>query len=144
MEELKNIEKADLLAGWGTASTLLAKASDLAEQMGRDDIFNMLSDSFDLMENAKGDEIFFNVFQFCYRIYYRMKSMVDKDMPINRVTLEHRGNDDVYVVSNYDYKMFLWAKSKGFGDTINNLQFVVSPSSLTPAELHRFEKQAEK
>ena len=143
MEELKNIEKADLLAGWGTASTLLAKASDLAEQMGRDDIFNMLSDSFDLMETAKGDEIFFNVFQFCYRIYYRMK-VLDKDMPINRVTLEHRGTDDVYVVSNYDYKMFLWAKSKGFGDTINNLQFTVLPSSLTPAELSRFQKQAQK
>ena len=143
MEELKNIEKADLLAGWGTASTLLAKASDLAEQMGRDDIFNMLSDSFDLMETAKGDEIFFNVFQFCYRVYYRMK-VLDKDMPINRVTLEHRGTDDVYVVSNYDYKMFLWAKSKGFGDTINNLQFTVLPSSLTPAELSRFQKQAQK
>lgn len=143
MEELKNIEKADLLAGWGTASTLLAKASDLAEQMGRDDIFNMLSDSFDLMETAKGDEIFFNVFQFCYRIYYRMK-VLDKDMPINRVTLEHRGTDDVYVVSNYDYKMFLWAKSKGFGDTISNLQFIVPPSSLTPAELNRFQKQAQK
>lgn len=141
MEELEKIKKEDELMGWGTASTLLAKASDLAEQMGRDDIFNMLSDSFDLMENAKGAEAFFNVFQFCYRIYYRMK-VLDKDMPLNRVTLERRGTDDVYVVSNYDYKMFLWAKSKGFGDTINNLQFTVSPSSLTPAEAKRFSQRA--
>lgn len=141
MEELKNVEKADLLAGWGTASTLLAKASELAEQMGRDDIFNMLSDSFDLMEHAKGDEIFFNVFQFCYRVYYRMK-VLDKDMPLNRVTLERRGTDDVYVVSNYDYKMFLWAKNKGYGSTITNNDFVVPPETLTPAEAKRFSQHA--
>lgn len=144
MEELNNIEKEDNLLGWGTASALLAKAGDLAEAMGRDDIINMLSDSFDLMESEKeASKIFFNVYQYAWRVYFRMKSL-NKDMPINRVTLENRNHEEVYVVSNYDYKMFLWAKSKGYTKTLTNNEFVVEPESLTPAEKRRFEKQAEK
>ena len=144
MEELNKIEKEDTLLGWGTASALLAKASDLAEAMGRDDIINMLSDSFDLMESEKeASKIFFNVYQYAWRVYFRMKFLA-KDMPINRVTLENRNHEDVYVVSNYDYKMFLWAKSKGYTKTLTNNEFVVEPESLTPAEKRRFEKQAEK
>ena len=142
MEELKQLEDADILAGWGTASALMNKAAELAEKMERDDIINMLSDSYDIMEQAKGNEIFFNVFQFAWRMYFRMK-FLDKNMPINRVTLEKRDHEDVYVVSNYDYKMFLWAKSKGFGGTLTNNEFTVLPSSLTPAEARRFEKQAQ-
>lgn len=144
MEELNKIEKEDTLLGWGTASALLAKAGDLAEAMGRDDIINMLSDSFDLMESEKdASKIFFNVYQYAWRVYFRMKFLA-KDMPINRVTLENRDHEKVYVVSNYDYKMFLWAKSKGYGKTLTNNEFVVDPSTLTPAEARRFEKQAEK
>ena len=144
MEELNNIEKEDNLLGWGTASALLAKAGDLAEAMGRDDIINMLSDSFDLMESEKdASKIFFNVYQYAWRVYFRMK-FLNKDMPINRVTLENRNHEEVYVVSNYDYKMFLWAKSKGYTKTLTNNEFVVEPESLTPAEKRRFEKQAEK
>lgn len=142
MDELKKIEDADILAGWGTASALLEKASEMAEEMGRDDIINMLSDSYDLMEQAKGSEIFFNVFQYAWRVYFRMKFLA-KDMPINRVTLEDRNHEEVYVVSNYDYKMFLWAKSKGYGGTLTNNEFVVKPDTLTPAEARRFEKQAQ-
>lgn len=140
MDELKNIEEADRLAGWGTAAALLNKAADVAFDMGRDDIVNMISDSYDLMEQAKGAEIFFNVFQFAWRIYYRMRSL-DKDIPINRVTEETRNHETVYVVTNYDYKMFLWAKSKGYGGTLTNMEFTVSLSSLTPAEALRFKKQ---
>ena len=144
MEELNKIEKEDNLLGWGTASALLAKAGDLAEAMGRDDIINMLSDSFDLMESEKeASKIFFNVYQYAWRVYFRMKSL-NKDMPINRVTLENRDHEEVYVVSNYDYKMFLWAKSKGYTKTLTNNEFIVEPESLTPAEKRRFEKQAEK
>jgi hypothetical protein len=144
MEELNKSEKEDTLLGWGTASALLAKAGDLAEAMGRDDIINMLSDSFDLMESEKdASKIFFNVYQYAWRVYFRMKSL-NKDMPINRVTLENRNHEEVYVVSNYDYKMFLWAKSKGYTKTLTNNEFVVEPESLTPAEKRRFEKQAEK
>ena len=112
--------------------------------MGRDDIINMLSDSFDLMESEKeASKIFFNVYQYAWRVYFRMKSL-NKDMPINRVTLENRDHEEVYVVSNYDYKMFLWAKSKGYTKTLTNNEFIVEPESLTPAEKRRFEKQAEK
>lgn len=143
MEELKQVENADILAGWGTASALMNKAAELAEKMERDDIINMLSDSYDIMEQAKGNEIFFNVFQFAWRMYFRMK-FLDKNMPINRVTLENRNHEEVYVVSNYDYKMFLWAKSKGYGGTLTNNEFVVKPDSLTPAEARRFEKQVQK
>lgn len=144
MEELNKIEKEDTLLGWGTASALLAKAGDLAEAMGRDDIINMLSDSFDLMESERdASKIFFNVYQYAWRVYFRMKFLA-KDMPINRVTLENRDHEKVYVVSNYDYKMFLWAKSKGYTKTLTNNEFVVDPSTLTPAETRRFEKQAEK
>ena len=144
MEELNKITKEDSLLGWGTASALLAKAGDLAEAMGRDDIINMISDSMDLMEQeTDASKIFFNVYQFAWRMYFRMK-MLDKNMPLNRVTLENRNHEEVYVVTNYDYKMFIWAKSKGYGNTLTNTEFTVSPSTLTPAEARRFEKQAEK
>lgn len=144
MEELNKITKEDSLLGWGTASALLAKAGDLAEAMGRDDIINMISDSMDIMEQeTDASKIFFNVYQFAWRMYYRMK-FLSKDMPLNRVTLENRNHEEVYVVTNYDYKMFLWAKSKGYGKSLTNVEFIVDPSTLTPAEARRFEKQAEK
>lgn len=144
MEEFKQIEQSDALLGWGTTSSLLSKAADLAETMGRDDIVNMLSEAFDLMEKINDPaKVFFDAYQFAFRMYFRMKTLSEK-MPINRVTLEHRGNDDVFVVTNYDYKMFLWAKSKGYGNTLTNLEFTVSPESLTPAEARRFERKLEK
>ena len=76
--------------------------------------------------------------------YDFIRKMLDKNMPLNRVTLETRDHEEVYVVTNYDYKMFLWAKSKGYGKTLTNTEFTVLPSTLTPAEARRFEKQAEK
>ena len=143
MEELEKVKKEDELMGWGTAATLLGKAADLAEEMGRDDIINMLSDAFDLMETIREpSKVFFDVYQFAFRVYFRMKKLA-KDMPINRVTLEHRGVDDVYVVTNYDFKMFLWAKNKGYASTISNNDFIVPPETLTPAEARRFEKQVQ-
>lgn len=144
MEELEKIKQVDDLLGWGTVSSLLSKAADTAEEMGRDDIVNMLSEALSQMDTIREpSRIFFDAYQFAFRVYFRMKTLA-KDMPINRVTQEHRGAEDVYVVTNYDYKMFLWAKSKGYTGTLTNNEFTVSPSSLTPAELRRFEKQAEK
>lgn len=144
MEELRQIEQSDALLGWGTTSSLLSKAADIAEAMGRDDIVNMLSEAFDAMGKINDPaRVFFDAYQFAFRVYYRMKKLA-KDMPINRVTLEHRGNDDVYVITNYDYKMFLWAKNNGHGNTLTNLEFTVSPESLTPAEMRRFERRVEK
>ena len=143
MEEIETIEHNDEIVGWGAIATLMGKAAENAEKHGREDVVDMLSNTFDLMERIKKPyELFFDAFQFAWRMYYRTKNI--GDIPINRVTLEKRNNEDVYVVTNYDYKMFLWAKSKGFGATISNTEFTATISSLTPAERSRFEKQAKK
>lgn len=141
-------EQEDSLKGWGTVASLLSDAADLALQKDRDDIFNMISESFDEFEKIDDPaELFMTAFQFAFRVYHRMR-IIDKDMPLNRVVLQERiepkvGGIDVYLISNYDYKTFIWARKRGFGDRIDNNNIVVPAEQLTPAERARFDKKIE-
>lgn len=146
MEEIANIEKSGAIEGWGTISSLISKSAELAENMERDDIFNMLDAAFNEMEKETDPkELFLNAYQFAFRFYFRMKKL-DPNMPLNRVTLEHRiepriGAVDCYVITNYDYKMFTWARKRGFSEQIDNLTIIIPLSELTPAEKNRFDKK---
>ncbi len=146
MEEIKEIEQSDASNGWGTIASLLSRSADMAEQMERDDIFNMLSEAFDEMEKETDPkELFLNAYQFAFRCAFRMKKL-DPKMPINRVELERRieprfGAQDCYVIYNYDYKMFTWARKRNFTDRIDNLTIVIPAEELTPAEKNRFDKK---
>ncbi len=146
MEEIKEIEQSDASNGWGTIASLLSRSAEVAEKMERDDIFNMLSEAFDEMEKETDPkELFLNAYQFAFRCAFRMKNL-DPKMPINRVELEHRieprfGAQDCYVIYNYDYKMFTWARKRNFTDRIDNLTIVIPAEELTPAEKNRFDKK---
>lgn len=146
MEEIREVERGDASDGWGTIANLLARSAEVAEKMERDDIFNMLSEAFDEMEKETDPkELFLNAYQFAFRCAFRMKSL-DPKMPINRVELERRieprfGAQDCYVIYNYDYKMFTWARKRKFTDRIDNLTIVIPAENLTPAEKNRFDKK---
>lgn len=143
---MKDEEGADTTRGWGTIASLLSDAAEIALEKDRDDIFNMISDSFDEIEKIKEpEELLMTAFQFAFRIYYRMKRF-SGDMPLNRVVkttlIEPRiGAIDAYMLSNYDFKMFTWARRRGFGSRIDNLTISFPASELTPAERARFDKK---
>ena len=148
MDEIEKIHQADDYAGWGTVSTLLAKSADMAQDMGRDDIFNMLSEAFDEMEKIKDPaERFFNCFQYAFRIYYRLK-VIGKDVPLNRTSKEKYYEKNIaktgFRITNYSYSIFNWARNKGIIEQIDNVSLVVPADKLTPAEVARFDSQAEK
>ena len=121
---------------WAAINDCLAEAAGEFEKWERNDMVDMCSDAFDLIEEKQTGGVIF-----AKRLRGRAKSGCSTLLPINRVW--HDETLKRYVVSNYDYKMFLWAINRGFGDTVDNLCISVDESKLTPGELNRFKAKAE-
>ncbi len=116
---------------WADINGCLAEAAGEFEKWGREDMVNLCSDAFDLIEAKQTGGVIF-----AKRLLSRSKSGCSTLLPINKVWY-----DDAikrYFVCNYDYKMFLWAFSKGFGNTIDNLCIAIDEDKLNDKEKAQF------
>lgn len=95
-----------------------------------DEVLDMVA-AADMPENQK------MLYEYLRELVPRLKQMRRE---FNRVTYVNGG----YVVSNYDFKMYSWAKKRGLGeDYITSFSLIFPPDFLTPAEVEQFNERRE-
>ena len=130
---------------WGSVTRLMDKISDEEDRLQWPELIDMIVDTYsEESTNKDGMDIFFSLYQFLMRVYYRIKTM-DKPEPFNEVSkttrLENHEEVPMFMVKNYDYKMFKWAKNKGFTEYMTTDWFLVRVRDLSPSERKGFENK---
>lgn len=131
---------------WKTIFDKLAQTAVKAEELSLMEIVDVLSRSYDEIEKAynenKDDE---KAISRCGQFASRMERRIDdigewiKRNRVHKDELNRR-----YVISNYDYSIFVWAIARGFVDEIDNLCIRIPFDSLSGAEKSRFDSQVDK
>lgn len=130
---------------WGSVTRLMDKIGDEEDRIQWPELIDMIVDTYSEEGNNKdGMDIFFSLYQFLMRVYYRVRAM-DKPKPFNEVSkttrVENHEEVPMFMVKNYDYKMFKWAKNKGFIEYMTNGWFLVRVRDLSPSERKGFESK---
>lgn len=149
MKKTMNDEATKL---YGECACLMDKIFDKCETMldGWDDLINHLAEIDDTQFETERD-FYYYYYKYLRNVYWRILKW-DEPQPFNSV---HKKEVDVnengkivhvsgYSIWNYDYKMFLWAVNRGLTFGMNAAMIDVAEQDLTPAELKRFEKKAQK
>lgn len=126
MEEIAELHSSNV--EWGCVMKLLSKISDLEDTIegGWPELIDMLSDAMVREEKSNSQELFFNLYQFVLRMYYRLKASPEK-APFNQYSKQ----DNEYWIKNYNYDAFKWAKSVGAVEGIDNLVIKIPADKLT-------------
>lgn len=144
MEEINDIHTKSL--EWGCVANLIDKIGEIENKMDGywDELINMVAD----MITEEGNEedtakIFFNIYQYCFRLYYRLRTDPTK-RAFNQVSKTTIAGKEVYRITNYDYKTFKWANEGGFGMTISNDYIDLPTEKLTINQQRAFERRCTK
>lgn len=131
MEEISEIHTRSL--EWGCVTNLIDKIGDIEDKIEGhwDQLCDMVADMITEEEGEKDpSRIFFDIYQFCFRLYYRLRANPTK-RPFNKITKITISGEGYYRITNYDYKTFKWAKDAGFGTTVSNDCIDLPVSKLT-------------
>lgn len=144
MEDEKQIN-GELM--WGSIASHVNAIEEEADRLEWPVIIDMVADAFCDGEKEKNPmDLFLNLYQYTFRLLYRLKAL-SKPGDLNKISktdwLIDHDKVPVYMVSDYDYKMFKWARSKKLTEYMTNQWFIVPESSLSASEKHKFDKQLE-
>ena len=124
---------------WDNICDKMAKAAEIAEQRKIIELVDMLSDAYSAMENIPQDKEHSDIaMQYAKRMNERAKKMGAWIKP-NRITEE----DDYFVISNYNFPMYLWAIINDFTYELDNLRIKVLKSKLSPKGIEAFRNKVE-
>lgn len=141
MEEIEEIHTKSL--EWGCVCNLLDKISNLEEKIDGhwDELLDMLADMMAEESQEKDpSKIFFDIFAFCFRLYYRIRSNPVK-RGFNQVSKTNISGKEVYRITNYDYKTFKWARTGGFIDGVSNDYMDLPADKLTTNQRRAFDRR---
>ena len=130
---------------WNSIANAVDKIGDEADRLDWPELIEMTAEAY-TEASAEPDQAvkLFDWCQFFFRLLHRVKDMTNPE-PFNRVTKTQRLIDHdwrpMYMVDNYDYKMFLWAKKNGHRDYITNKWFLVREDELSGKMRESFEKK---
>lgn len=152
MNEIKEIH--DTSIEWGCICNLADRIATVEEKIGPwDDLINLVADIFDSEgQSLDHKHLAFDVYPFFWHLYFRVRAW-DKPVPFNQVSKmkqsvaidgkQYQEEKEGYMITNYDYKTYLWARKLGYGDYICNNWLWVERDKLTAAQIRRFDKLAE-
>ena len=141
MEEINELHTGSL--EWGCICNLIDKIGDIEEKMDGhwDELLDMLAEMVEKEGNEKDPaKIFFNVYGFCFRLYYRLRNNPIK-RDFNQVSKVNIAGKEAYRITNYDYKTFKWAKTEGFVDTVSNDYIDLLTDKLTANQKRAFDRR---
>lgn len=138
---------------WGCITNLMDKISNLEDGIegGWPELVDMVTDAVqeEMDKNTDPTDLFFNLYQFLFRLYYRLKTNPEK-RPFNMVrrngTACTDGNtyyDPDFFIYNYDYTTFKWLKAIGCGDRISNDYAIVPEDKLNDKQRRAMNRKAE-
>ena len=141
MEEINEIHTRSL--EWGCICNLIDNIGDIEDKIDGhwDELLDMVADIIDQEGQEKNPEvIFFDVYEFFFRLYYRLRSNPTK-RAFNQISKTNIAGKEVYRVTNYDYKTFKWAKSGGFIDGVSNDYMDLPADKLTTNQRRAFDRR---
>lgn len=145
MEEIQTVHQTNL--EWGCITNIINKLSDLEDSIdgGWPELVDMVADAVtEESSNKDAVDVFFNLYQFLFRLYYRIKASPEpKPFNIIRDAGKDKAWRDCFEIYNYDYKTFKWAKSNGWGSNINNSTILIEKGKLNEKQRLAFERKAE-
>ena len=118
------------------------KISEESDRLEWDELAQTVCDALEEYDNkASKEDVFFGVFQFLYRLKLRVKHF-DTKQEFNKIyqtnkDIKHEPTPFIRVV-NYDYKMFKWARKKGFTEYLDNNMIEFPESALDEKTLKQF------
>lgn len=135
MEEINEVHTRSL--EWGCVCNLIDKISAIEEKMDGhwDELIDMLADMVtDESQEKDSTKIFFYIYEYCFRLYYYLRSNPVKQ-PFNQVSKTNVAGKEVYRIKNYDYKTYKWAmqlaQSGGYLDEITSGWMNIPADKLT-------------
>lgn len=143
MEEIKKLH--DINIEWGCITNLMDRIVDMDCKMdgGWPELIDMVADAVsEEGENKDPASAFFNLYQFLFRLHYRIKADMSGPKAFNKITEGSGPDGDTFIISNYDYTMFKWAKANGFGMSIDNNCITIIKDKLTDRQRRAFERRA--
>jgi hypothetical protein len=140
MEEIKTLHELNI--EWGCITNLMDKISDIEDKIegGWPELIDMVADAVDEDSKANPTDLFFDLYQFLFRLYYRLKTNPEV-REFNQVTRVNKATKEVYRVTNYNYQNFKWAKNNGFADKISNDFIDIDPDKLDDKTKRAFERR---
>lgn len=140
MEEIKKLH--DLNIEWGCITNLMDRILTIEDGIegGWPEMSEMVVDAM-VLEGEKKDpaSAFFNLYQFFWRFYFRLKAN-----PAKRKFNEYLEREDSFWIMNYDYKTFLWAREKGFVDDITNAYIRLPKDKLGEGQIKKLQLRCKK
>lgn len=141
MEEIEEVHSRSL--EWGCVCNLIDKIGNIEDQMDEhwDELLDMVADMID-QEGRENDpsKIFFDVYAFCFRLYYRLRANNTK-RAFNQVSKINTAGKEKYRITNYDYKTFKWARAEGFIDEVSNDYIDLPVDKLTTNQRRAFDRR---
>lgn len=141
MEEIEEIHTRSL--EWGCICNLIDKIGNLEDKMDEhwDELLDMIADMVDQEGQEKDPtKIFFDVYAYCFRLYYRLRTNPTK-RTFNQVSMIKIAGKEVYRITNYDYKTFKWARTGGFIDGVSNDYMDLPADKLTTNQRRAFDRR---
>lgn len=133
MDELKAMH--ELSVEWGCITNLIDRIMLLEDAIkgGWPELDDMISNILaEEGPNKDPQQVFFNVYTFMLRLYFRMKANPVAE-PFNKISYsDNYGGEGAFIIQNYDYDTFLWAIKNGFTDRIDNNTIYILAKGLSP------------
>lgn len=135
MEEITALHSLNL--EWGCVTNLLDKIISIEDKIegGWPELIDMVADSM-TEEGEKKDpvSVFFNLYGFMFRLYYRIKYDPVRQ-PFNRASYNEKNK--LFTIDNYDYKTFVWAIDNGLSGGISNSHITIPEEKLSKKQIER-------
>lgn len=141
MEEINLMHSLEI--EYGCITNLMNRISLIEENIdgGWDELIEMVADAV-TMESTNQDQasVFFSLYQFMWRLYYRVKANPTK-RDFNQISKTTILEKEVYRVTNYNYEHFKWAMKLGVSDTVTNDFIDIPASKLNDKQKRAFERR---
>lgn len=137
MEEI--VKMHELTLEWGCLTNLMDKISDIEDKVegGWPELIDMVADAVtEEGNNNDPSSIFFDLYQFLFRLYYRLKAD-----PVKRPFNQYSKQKEEYWITNYNYDAFKWAKKHGALNGIDNLVIKIPLDKLTERECNAIDRR---
>lgn len=141
MDEIKELHTRNL--EWGCICNLVDKISEIEDKMEGhwDELIDMVATAItDEQDNKDPETLFFNFYEYMFRLYYRLRNNPTK-RPFNQMSKTEINGETVYRITNYDYNTFKWAKKMGYLNMVGNDYIDFHAKEMSGSLVRTFERR---